>query len=365
MKTDSGPVKLGLVGTGFILNDFYMPALREIPEARVVAVAGRTQGKTDAFARRWGIAKAYHGEASYERLCGDPDVDAVVVALPNDLHLPVIVAAAERGKAVVCEKPLCRNLAEADEALRVVRKQRVVHCYAENQIFIPQVVRARRFIEDGAIGDVTWVRSREAHSGPHSKWFWDPERAGGGVLLDMGCHSIEVTRYLFGRRPEATSAWVATLGHKTTLEDNSVVLLRYEGGGLGQCENSWTAKGGLDVRLEVFGSEGSVFVDTTRETGIRVFTTGSGGKAGYIVEKADAQSGWVYPAWSEHINNGYLSELKHFVDSIARGRQPSETFEDGRLVNAIMEAAYRSAREGRWLDLEGAPDRRTGAAGRR
>jgi predicted dehydrogenase len=345
-------VKLGLLGTGFILNDFHLPALREVPGAQVTAVAGRTGGKTDAFARRWGIKKTYHGEGSIERLCRDPGVDAVLVALPNDLHLPAIMAAAENGKDVICEKPLGRNLTEADQALRTVRKQKVIHCYAENQIFIPQISRAKTFIESGVLGKITWIRSREAHSGPHSRWFWDPERAGGGVLLDMGCHSIEVTRYLFGRRPEATSGWVATLVHDTPLEDNSLVLLRYEGGGLGQCENSWTAKGGLDVRLEVFGSEGSLFIDTTRETGIRLFTTASGEKTGYIVEKADAQQGWLYPAWNEFINNGYLAEFRHFIGSIAREKQPSENFEDGRLVNAIMDSAYASAREGRWLELE-------------
>jgi predicted dehydrogenase len=319
MVADSRPVRIGLLGTGFILNDFHLPALREIP---------------------------------VERLCKDPGIDAVIVALPNDLHLPAITAAAENGKDVICEKPLGRNLAEADQALKMARKHKVVHCYAENQIFIPQVSRAKKFIESGVIGRVTWIRSREAHSGPHSRWFWDPERAGGGVLLDMGCHSIEVTRYLFGRRPEATSGWVATLVHETALEDNSLVLLRYEGGGLGQCENSWTARGGLDVRLEVFGSEGSIFIDTTRETGIRVFTTASEEKTGYVVEKADAKQGWLYPAWNEFINNGYLAELRHFIGSIAEGRQPSETFEDGRLVNAIMDSAYASAREGRWLELD-------------
>ncbi len=278
----------------------------------------------------------------------------MIVALPNDLHLPAITAAAENGKDIICEKPLGRNLVEADEALRVVRKEKVVHCYAENQIFIPQISRAKSFIGSGVLGKVTWIRSREAHSGPHSRWFWDPARAGGGVLLDMGCHSIEVTRYLFGLRPEAASGWIATLGHKTTLEDNSLVLLRYEGGGLGQCENSWTARGGLDVRLEVFGTEGSLFIDTTRETGIKVFTIASDEKTGYIVEKADAKQGWLYPAWNEFINNGYLAELRHFVGSISTGRQPSESFEDGRLVNAIMDKAYASAREGRWLDLEAA-----------
>ena len=168
----------------------------------------------------------------------------------------------------------------------------------------------------------------------------------------MGCHSIEVTRYLFDRRPEATSGWVATLVHDTPLEDNSLVLLRYEGGGLGQSrENSWTAKGGLDVRLEVFGS-GVALHRHHEGDGHQALHDRPRDKTGYIVEKADAQQGWLYPAWNEFINNGYLAEFRHFIGSIAREKQPSENFEDGRLVNAIMDSVYESAREGRWVELE-------------
>jgi predicted dehydrogenase len=345
-------VRVGLLGAGFILNDFLVPALNALPDAQIVAVAGRREGAVEEFARRWGIKTRFHGRNGIERLCKDPSVDAVLVALPNDLHLPAILAAAENHKDLICEKPLGRNSVEAGKALDAARRYGVLHCYAENQIFMPQVARAREFIRSGAIGKPIWIRSREAHSGPHKKWFWDAERAGGGVMLDMGCHSVEVVRNLFGKRPKAVSGWKQTLVHDTRVEDNSLVLVRHEGGVMGQSENSWSAKGGLDIRLEVYGSEGTIFVDSTRGTGIKMFTVASNRQTNYIVEKADSTTGWTYPAWREYVTNGYLDEMREFVASISAGRKPSETFEDGLIVNRIIDAAYESARKSKWIDFK-------------
>jgi predicted dehydrogenase len=161
------------------------------------------------------------------------------------------------------------------------------------EVFMPQVTRAFQIINSGAIGQINWIRAREAHSGPHSKWFWDPDLAGGGVLLDMGCHEIEAVRYLASKKePKEIAAWAANLVHTTTkVEDNSLVLMRFEEGLLGQCENSWSAKGGLDIRMEIHGSNGAIYIDATRETGIKLFTAAPEGQAGYIVEKADVGRG--------------------------------------------------------------------------
>lgn len=166
--------------------------------------------------------------------------------------------------------------------------------------------------------------------------------------MDMGCHSVEVARRLVGEDPVEAFAWGATLVHETRAEDNSLLCLRYRGGQLSQCENSWTAHGGLDLRCEVYGSEGAVFVDATRETGIRVFTVAPEERVGYVVEKAEAKRGWMYPTWREHEVYGYLAELQHFVDCVARGEKPTETFRDGYTVNLILDAAYRSIKSGRW-----------------
>lgn len=124
------------------------------------------------------------------------------IGLPNFLHEKAVVLAAENGKHVICEKPLGRNIGEARTMLDAVRRAVVIHSYAENHMFIPHITKAKEMIDEGVIGNVFWVRSREAHFGPHSAWFWDPSLAGGGVLMDMGCHSASTALHLIGKRQE-------------------------------------------------------------------------------------------------------------------------------------------------------------------
>jgi len=317
-----------------------------------MAVGGRRREGVRKFAEDWAVKKTYSGKNFMEKLCSDPDVEVVDIGLPNFLHKDAALLAAENGKHVICEKPLARNIHEAKIMLKAVEKAGVVHCYAENQTFTPHITQAKEIIKSDAIGKVFWIRSREAHFGPHADWFWNPELAGGGVLMDMGCHSIEVTRYLIGKDPLEAFSWGATLVHDIKAEDNSVALVKYDKGELGQSENSWTAHGGLDMRFEIYGSEGAVFIDTTRETGIRVFTVAQEQKVGYIVEKAEAKKGWMYPIWREPEVYGYLSELKHFLSSIREGKMPREAFRDGFIVNCILDACYNSIRSGKWESIK-------------
>jgi len=344
-------INIGLLGCGFIHNVYHMPAFRSIPEANVVAACAATQQEVEPFADRWKIGKRYYGNDGIEHLCADSEVELVDIGLPNFLHLPAVRAAAENRKDVICEKPLARSAKEADEMVAAVRRHGVIHCYAENQVFMPQVVKAKDFIRKGALGRLFWVRSREAHFGPHSKWFWDVDLAGGGVLMDMGCHSIEVGRYLIGRKPVSACAWISTFVHDTRAEENSVVLVKHDGSELTQAENSWAAHGGFDLRMEMYGSEGAIFLDATRGTGLQMFTVASEEKVGEIVEKAETKKGWMFPTWNEVEAYGFPNELRHFVSCILDGKEPRETFEDGLLVNKIVDAAYRSVKSGKWEDI--------------
>ena len=346
----SQKVNVGIVGTGFVQNSFHLPSYSELKLANVVAVAGIEN--TVEFAKRWSINKVYHGDDAIEKLCRDPNVDVVDIGIPNNLHLQTIITAAENHKHIICEKPLARNAAEAKRALDTVERYGVLNFYAENQVFIPQLTRAFDFINGGAIGKLTWLRAREAHSGPHSKWFWDTRVAGGGVLSDMGCHTIEAVRYLTNKEnPMEVAAWTATLVHKTQGEDNSLVLLKFEDGSLGQCENSWSAKGGFDVRFEIYGSDGAIFIDVTRETGIKLFTAAERSSE-YVVEKADVEKGWLFPTWREHETFGYMYELQHFLECVIKGQTPREKFADGYAVNQIMDAAYEASQQKKWITMK-------------
>jgi predicted dehydrogenase len=341
-------VNVGLAGGGFVHSTYHMPSFLNNPAVNVVAACAATKEEVEPFATRWGIRTQYYGEDGIERMCADRQVDVVDIGLPNFLHLRAVRAAAENGKHVICEKPLAKNTADAEEMLSLVRRHGVINCYGENQVFMPQIEKAKEFVNKGAIGRVFWVRAREAHFGPHSKWFFDPDLSGGGVLMDMGCHSIEVGRYLIGLKPSSVSAWAATFVHTTKAEENSLVLVSHEGSELTQAENSWAAHGGLDIRIEVYGSEGAVFIDATKGTGLQLFTVAPEDKVGSIVEKAEAKKGWMFPTWNEIVAYGYDGELRHFISAIQEGKNPRETFEDGLLINRVADAAYRSIKSKKW-----------------
>ncbi len=139
--------------------------------------------------------------------------------------------------------------------------------------------------------------------------------------------------------------------HETKAEDNSLIVVRYTDGQIGQSENSWAAHGGLDMRFEVYGSDGAAFIDVARETGMRVFTVAPEEKVGYVVEKAEAKKGWFYPITLEHEMYGYLSEFQHFFNCLNTGEKTLESFEDGLLVNRILAAGYDSSKRREWVGL--------------
>lgn len=333
-----------MIGSGFVA-DFYMDGLRDVPGTQVVANYSRSEKHAQDFGHRHGVKRQY---TSIDDLCADKEVELVVIGLPNHLHLDAVRAATANRKAIVCTKPLARNAAEAAEMVGLVRKAGVMHGYAETEVFSPDVMRAREMIESGAIGDVLTVRAREAHSGPHAAHFWDAETAGGGALLDMGCHTIEAARYFFGKenRIKDVFAWGATLVHgdKTKGEDNAVLLLRLEDGRTSLTEAAWTAKGGMELRNEVYGTMGRIVTDTT-STRIRAFVQKS---AGYVMEKADADVGWVFPIPDEARVYGYHEEMRHFVHCFGEKKQPREDFVDGYIVNCVLDAAYKSMKSGHW-----------------
>ena len=341
-------VGIGMLGSGFIA-DFYAAGIELVRGASIVANYSRGTERRESFATRHEVPRSH---ASIEALCADPSVDIVVVALPNHQHLAAVRAATTAGKAVVCTKPLGRNAVEAAEMVRLVRTAGVMGGYAENIVFSPDLVKIREIVASGAIGTVLSVRAREGHSGPHAEHFWDAETAGGGALLDMGCHCLEAARVIFGKDVVIRDvfAWGATLSHgqRTTGEDNALMLVRFEDGRTATIEASWSAKGGLEARTEVTGEDGRVVADSM-STSIRAFL---GSPATYVAEKIDADTGWVFPVADEARVHGYDAQFRHFVGAFRDGIRPRETFEDGYVVNATIDAAYRSMKSGNWEPVE-------------
>jgi myo-inositol 2-dehydrogenase/D-chiro-inositol 1-dehydrogenase len=342
----SETVKVGMIGTGFV-GDIHHAAFKGwVHNAEVVAVSSPHNAAN--FAEERGIPKAY---SDYNEMLKDKDIDVVDIGIPNDLHCAAVVAAAKAGKHVIIEKPLCVTLEEADEMIEACNKAGVLLMYAEELLFAPKYVRAKTLIDEGAIGEPFLAKQSEEHPGPHMPWFWDVNRSGGGVLLDMGCHSIEYTRWVLGKpKVKSVTAFMGQYVHqdKTQGEDHSYSIIEYEGNKVAMIENSWAKGGGVDDRCEIYGKKGHTRADLLRGSSLLTYSEEG---YGYAVEKAGQTKGYTFTMFEEVWNYGFPQEMQHFIDSVLGKVTCMETGEDGREVLKIMYAAYQSAGEGRKIEF--------------
>ncbi len=345
MASSSSARAATLLGAGLIGTFYTMTLHGGRGRDRVGTVCAQTEEEARAFAAKWGIPRA---TADMKAAVADPATDIVIVGLPNNLHKEAVALAAREGKPVLCTKPLGRTAAEALEMLETVEKAGVFAGYLEDLVYTPKTLKALDAVRAGALGRILWVRSRETHPGPHSAWFWDKKIAGGGALVDMGCHCIEIIRSFAGKglRPLEVLATADTLVHPIEAEDSSLALIRFEGGALGQVEVNWTFRGGMDLRDEAAGTEGTIRLDHFLRTGFEMFT--AVGQGGYVAEKADSDKGWLFPVGDEVHALGYVHMFRDMFDALDEGRAPRETFQDGYVVNAIIDACYASAASKRW-----------------
>ncbi len=341
--------RISLLGTGLI-GTFYTMSLHGLRSRDKVTMVYSRLGKRAAdFAADHGIPK---WTTDLHEAVNDPDSDIVVVGLPNNVHKEAILAAIDAGKAVLCTKPLARNAEEAWEILEKVEKAGVFHGYLEDLVYTPKHLKAHASVEKGAIGKVFWVRSREAHSGPHSDWFWNPELSGGGAILDLGCHCIEIARSFIGKhiRPVEVVCWADTQVKPIEAEDHAIGLVKFANGAIGQFEVSWCFRGGMELKDEVAGADGSIRIDNFLRTGFEMFS--APGKSGYVAEKAESETGWIFPVGDEVHELGYNHMFTDMFNSVENNSKPAEDFYDGYIVNAIMDACYRSVRSKKWESVD-------------
>ena len=381
---------VGFIGSGFIAR-FAAQGWATVRGADVAAIYnphGEGARMLAAYCNGLGIGKPNVYTDLHEMLA-DKAVNAVWVMNPNFARLETVRAITEEARqgrgnlvGVACEKPLGRTADEAEEMVRLVEKTQLLHGYLENQVYSPSVVRGRDAIwHYGArkAGRPYLARAAEEHGGPHMPWFWDPRRSGGGVLLDMACHSIEAARFLL-TDPEKPGSLkpVAVQGDIRSLkwtrepamgqlkerygvdysvapaEDYASVNVTYDDAGeevLSEAKVSWCYTGpGLRLSMEVLGPEYSVAMNSLQQE-LSVFLSRNieSGQSEDFVEKQAAEQGLMPIVADEAAAYGYAAECRHMVESFAEGEEPSETWHDGLLVTRLMMLAYKSAEEGRTL----------------
>jgi predicted dehydrogenase len=228
------------------------------------------------------------------------------------------------------------------------KKAGVILGYAEELCYIPKFVRAKEIADMGGIGDVFFVKQAEKHGGPYSPWFFQADSAGGGILMDMGCHALEFCRWILGKPAVRSVYCQANLfvhDQITKLDDHVILIIEFEGGKLALAESSWTLQGGMISVAEIHGKKGVIHANLLQDGyGLKAYS-----QEGYGEEffEKEAARGWHHPEWEWNWQNGYPQEMADFIDCIRNGGAPRESGEDGKAILEIMIAGYLSAAQGK------------------
>jgi predicted dehydrogenase len=388
---------IGFIGGGFI-SRFHIQSLVAVRDVDVVGVMSRTKSsaeETAALARSIGVGRDAKAYDSIADMISNPDIDALWVCSPNFARLEAFeeishLISSNKGEliGVTCEKPLGRNVAEAQKVLDLTKGAGLLDGYLENQVFSPSVTRGKEILwARGAAttGRPYLARAAEEHSGPHMPWFWDGTLQGGGVLNDMMCHSVEEARFMLTdpkkpresltpigisahidclkwQRPEYAKILSDNSGGETDYlkrpsEDFARSLIEYldEGGNklIVETTTSWCFVGeGLRLSLELFGPEYSMFINTL-DPDLKVFFSRNvqGAEGEDLVEKQNAESGSMPVVSNEAEVYGYTAENRHMVESFLAGKRPEENFDDGLDVTRLLMAAYMSAEQEKTIKL--------------
>lgn len=384
-------LKIGFVGSGFI-SKFLAQAMRSVRGIELSGILNRG-GATElsAFSKKYNLGPGtVHN--SIAELCVASDVIAIFA--PNFARVEIveeIADAAKNGaglKGIIAEKPLGRTVAEAKKQVQLAEDANLLTSYFENQIFMPSIVKPLRQLEpqQKAMGPLMLVRSSEEHAGPHNSWFWDPVRQGGGVLSDMGCHSIAVGWYLLtpiGKpvgflEPIAVSADTALLKwgqpkyrkklkerygvdySKTPAEDFATGTITYQNPDTGQQSKaqftvSWMYdKQGLRLKTEALGP-GYGLDSNTLKSPSEIFIGDEAAEAiadaELALEKSTSSRGLLTVQPNEAELYGYVAELEDMRDAFNNGKDAFLNWEYGLEITRLIQASYMAAERGKTLDL--------------
>ncbi len=349
-------VRIGIVGSKFAA-DFHADSYRRHPRAELVAVAAIDN--LEPFAKTWNIPATY---SDYRRMLSEEQLDLVSVCVPNFLHAEVTLAAAEAGCDILCEKPLATTSADARGMRDTCRKRGVRLFYGEDWCFSPALRRAREIVEEGGIGRPLYIKAKECHNGTHSPFAKDKRTCGGGSLVHLGIHPVGWALHLLG--DSGANKVVEVVGlctgglndnfvhHDNSGEDFGLGVMHFENGEYCLVEGNYITIGGMDDKVEIYGTEGVIKTDLTFGSPLSVYS-----RPGYeyCIEKAETTAGWTRPAVDEFLNLGYVDELAYVVNCILENRAP-DYWAGGDLGVAcieIIEAMYQSnttrkAVQGRW-----------------
>lgn len=341
-------VGIGVIGCGKIAERWVLPNLKECNRAEVTGLADIDIGLAQWMAQKFGMDKA-RVYRDWEEMVAWDGIDVVIISTPNYLHAPMAIASCRAKKHTLIAKPMAITLEGADEMIAAARQNKVFLMVEQTQRFEPMHEVAKQIIDSGRFGRINMVRGRIGHAGPEywskdSSWFYDKAKSGGGALIDGGSHVLDLILWLTGKKVAEVFASVERVKKKFKVEDNARCLLRFEDGTLGSFEASWTTRP-YEILTFIYGERGKM-------------TTAFGRRDPLIVSMADTRRGKdpncllrelrpKVPAQSK-----YKSPFHYFINCIRKGERPSVSGEESRRTLEVILAAYRSAREKRWVKIQ-------------
>jgi predicted dehydrogenase len=345
-------VRVGIVGSKFAA-DFHCDSYARNDKAEIVAVAAIDNLKE--ISEKWDIPKTYE---DYNEMLKDKSIDLISVCVPNFLHHEVTVAAAKAGKHILCEKPLAITVEDAKEMIEVCRKEGVKLFYGEDWCFAPALMKVIEIVNEGAIGEVLYVKAKEVHNGTHSPFAKNAKYCGGGCLIHLAIHPIGWVLHFLGN--EGKNKVVEIIGkvnggsgdnyvHKdNTGEDWALGVMKFADGKHAFVEGNYITVGGMDDKVEIYGTEGVIKADLTFGSNLSVYSRGG---YSYCIEKADNTLGWTKPAVDEFYNLGYVKELAYAVDCILNDDEPihGASGEMGQTCMEVVGAMYQSNADGKTI----------------
>ena len=339
-----------LVGAAFSADLHSDGYSRIRDKAAIVGICDKDLDRVRALAKRYDF-EDYAAYDDYETAIRDCDCDLVDICMPNFLHHDVAILALQRGRDIICEKPLATTVEDARDMVdTAARLDRRIY-YAEDWLFAPAFRKALAILRSGQLGRPLYIRARECHSGSHSPFAQSIRYCGGGCMVHLGVHPVGFMLALKENRWRELTAMTSGGRAKNLIhramegEDWAGAFLRFEDGMTATVEANYTTVGGMEDVLDIYCEQGCIHVDLSFSGPVKVFSIPG---LDYTVEKAEITTGWSTPAVDEKYNLGYCGEIDHFVSCALAGTDAQVGLRgvDGLETLKVIHLIYRSAREG-------------------
>jgi myo-inositol 2-dehydrogenase/D-chiro-inositol 1-dehydrogenase len=342
-------INVGLIGCGRIASLVYLNILKKIPGLRLTAIADSDAANREKAGRSAPHAQLY---TDYTDLLRNPNIGAVIVCLPNHLHSEATVAAFENGKHVYLEKPIAVSKKEADRVLNAWKKSSLVGMIGFNLRFNPTYRTLKEDIESGAIGDVVFVRTVFTSSGRELPEWKKHRSTGGGALLDLASHHVDLVRYVLGDEVVQISARISS---RTTEDDN--VVLDYKTSGGVHVQSYFSINSIDEDKIKVYGTRGKLSADRYASLNVKIESGESArqGRLSYLKQVVRSllrnPSSFKDKLLSPGREPSFQTAISRFASAVRENREVSPNLLDGLRCLTVLEAAEESARSGRMISL--------------